>query len=115
MLSLNSDTLERLNAAVPASLASRRREALREYGRLDMPGPKEENWKYVALGFDLDNLAIPVAPGDSLPEGDFLAALTDRAGSAVMVDGKLTGVVNHSEAWFGSATEAWEAHPPSDL
>ena len=43
MLSLNSDTLERLNAAVPASLASRRREALREYGRLDMPGPKEEN------------------------------------------------------------------------
>ena len=115
MLSLNSDTLERLNAAVPASLASRRREALREYGRLDMPSPKEENWKYVTLGFDLDHMTIPAAPGDSLPEGDFLTALADRAGSAVMVDGRLTGVENQSEAWLGSALDAWEDYPPSDL
>ncbi len=115
MLSLDTDTLERFNAAVPASLASRRRAALREYRRLEMPSPKEENWKYVTLGFDLDEMRIPSVPGDPLPEENFLAALGNRAGSVVMVDGKLMGVENDSEAWLGSTVEAWETDPLPDL
>ncbi len=115
MLSLNTDTLERFNAAAPASLASLRREALREYHRLEMPTPKEENWKYVSLGFDLEEMRIPRTPGDPLPKGDFLAALGNRAGTAVMVDGRLVEVENDSEAWLGSTVEAWTADPPLDL
>ena len=57
------------------------------------------------LGFDLDDMSIPAAPGDTLGEDEFGAALADRAGSAVMVDGRLVGIENESGAWLGSTLE----------
>lgn len=106
MLSLNNETLEQFNAAAPAALISRRRKAFNEYRRLEMPSPKEENWKYVNLGFDLDEMSIPSFQGVPLPDDDFIKALADRAGSAHMVDGRLVEIENHSAAWLGSSLEA---------
>lgn len=106
MLSLDNRTLERLNSEAPSTLTSQRRRALEEYRRLGMPSSKEENWKYVELGFDLDEMGLPSGPGDPLPENEFVAALSNQAGSAVMVDGRLVEVDNDSEAWLGSAIEA---------
>ena len=106
VLSLDTKTLEHMNAAVPADLASQRQEALAEYRRLPMPSPKDENWKYVNLGFDLDEMGIPADPGDPLPDDEFVQALDNRAGSAMMVDGRLLRIDNQSEAWLGSTVEA---------
>jgi len=96
-------------------LASRRRRALEEYRRLEMPTPKEENWKYVNLGFDLDEMGLPTAPGDRLPDDGFAASLSNRAGSAFMVDGRLLVVDNDSEARLGSADEAGGSGSGMDL
>ena len=115
MLSLDKQTLERLNSGAPSAVASQRRKALEEYRRLEMPSPKEENWKYVNLGFDLNDMGLPGAAGDPLPEDEFVAALSNRAGSAVMVDGRLVGVDNNSEAWLGPAIEADATGPDLDL
>ncbi|MCE2526147.1 MAG: SufD family Fe-S cluster assembly protein [Actinomycetia bacterium] len=115
MLSLDNQTLERLNSEAPSALACKRRRALEEYRRLQMPSPKEENWKYVNLGFDLDEMGLPSAAGDPLPDDGFVAALSNRAGSAVMVDGRLVGVINESEAQLGPSMEAAEGGPFPDL
>ncbi len=115
MLSLDNQTLERFSAAVPVLLASQRRNALHAYRRLAMPSSKDENWKYVNLGFDLDEMSIPTVPGDPLSDDDFVAALGNRAGTAVMVDGWLMGIENDSQARFGSTVEVWATDPSPDL
>lgn len=115
LLSLDNQTTEQFNAAAPAALVSRRRTALEQYRRFEMPSPKEENWKYVTLGFDLDELSIPTESGDPLPDDSFVAALSNRAGSAVLVDGRSAGIENHSDAWLGSTLEAWRSGSLPDL
>ena len=67
------------------------------------------------LGFDLDDMSIPATPGDTLAEDEFGAALGSRAGSAVMVDGRLVGIENESVAWLGSTLEARGGGAPLDL
>jgi Fe-S cluster assembly protein SufD len=57
-----------------------------------MPTQKDEQWKYVDLSIDLAESSLPAGPGTPLPPGAFLTALTERAGSAVIVDGTVTEV-----------------------
>ena len=115
MPGLDQKTFDKFNAAMPASLASRRREAFEHYRRMGMPTSKDENWKYVDLAFDLDEMGLPGAVGEPLPEDAFLASLGDRAGEAVMVDGSVLGVRNRTEAWMGSWVEGWNGGPSSEL
>lgn len=100
---------------MPAVQASRRRAAFEHYRRLPMPTPKDENWKYVDLDFDLADMGLPDQVGEHLPKGPFLESLSDRAGAAVMVDGRLVSVHNDSSAWLGSAADAWNGKSPPDL
>jgi|FLYL01.1.fsa_nt_gi Fe-S cluster assembly protein SufD len=62
------------------------RHAYEIFEKLDTPGGSEEAWKYVEsdLSFDFD---LVDTPGDPLPEGRFLRALTADAGRATLVDG----------------------------
>jgi Fe-S cluster assembly protein SufD len=115
VLSLDQNTIEHLNAGAPVDLVSKRQEAVEHYRRLAMPTPKEENWKYVNLGFDLDDLGMPPDPGQTLEDDEFSRALSNRAGSAVLVDGRLQGIDNDSDAWFGSTLLACQSGSGPDL
>jgi Fe-S cluster assembly protein SufD len=54
-----------------------------------MPHPKNEQWKYVDLDFDLAGLALADG-GAALAPGAFLTALTDRSATVTIVDGAVT-------------------------
>ncbi len=115
MLGLDHQTFEQLNAEMPSARASQRRAAFERYQSLAMPSPKDENWKYVDLDFDLGQMGLPDQVGGHLPEGPFLERLSNSSGKAVLVDGRLVEVRNDSSAWLGSAAEAWNGAPPPDL
>lgn len=115
MMSLDKETLERFNAEAPSSLASGRRQAFHAYMDSAMPTSEQENWKYVSLDFDLNELRIPSAAGGPLAEDEFLAALGNRSATATVIDGRLTQMENHSEAWLGSTVAAWSANSLPDL
>ena len=115
MPGLDHQTFEQLTVGMPAARASRRRAAFEHYQRLAMPTAKDENWKYVTLDFDLNQMGLPNRVGEHLPKGPFLERLSNRAGTAVMVDGRLVGVRNDSNAWLGSAADAWNGQAPADL
>jgi Fe-S cluster assembly protein SufD len=87
---LESKPLTRAGAAEPDWVAARRAEAAERYGSLSMPTPREELWKYVDLGFAIDDFAAAEAPGAPLPMGDDGPSLTEMAGRATVVDGFTT-------------------------
>lgn len=107
MRSLTLDTLEQLIGSAPPALAERRRAAFEAYTGSSMPTPKLENWKYVDLDIDLDQLALPDGPGERMADDPFVLAVSDAAGRAVLVDGYLVSVDHDTPADFRSAVEAW--------
>ncbi len=115
MPGLDHKTFEKFNAAVPDPWASQRREAFEHYRRLRMPSAKEENWKYVNLDFDLDEMGLPSAVGDPLPEDAFLKNCAARAGSAVMVDGRVMEIRNETDAGLGSMVGGWNGESSPGL
>ena len=115
MLVLDHQTFEQLNASMSDAQASRRSAAFEHYQRHAMPSAQDENWKYVSLDFDLDQMGLPSQVGDPLPKGPFLERLNPRSGMAVIVDGRLTEIHNDCSAWLGSAAQAPNGALPPDL
>lgn len=115
MPGLNHQTLQKLNAGMPTALVSQRQAAFEQYRQLGMPTSKEENWKYVSLGFDLDEMGLPDAVGDPLPPNPFLESLSKRAGQAVLRDGRLVEIGNDTDATFGSMAQEWNGRSPAQL
>lgn len=115
MRSLSHDTLEQMLGDAPAGLAERRRAAFEVFADSAMPHSKLESWRYVELGLDLDDLALPEGPGAPLPPSPFVDAVADAAGRAVLVDGFLVDISHDTPADFRSAVDAWSERALPDL
>lgn len=66
MISLDTEALQRVSIGSPDWLGTARAEAFARYESLDMPSPKEEIWRYVDLGFSLDDYSMADEPGEGL-------------------------------------------------
>lgn len=104
MKTLDYEASAAAGATDPAWLAKRRAAALAFYEKLPMPSPTEEVWRYVDLDFSVDDFSIPDAPGAAGELGaGIAAALTDIAGSVLVVDGvAISTQPGSSGAVFGS-------------
>ena len=88
LLPLTRQTSERVAAGLPAGLRSRLDAGAEAFERLPMPDPKEEDWRYVDLGVDLDDFSLVDQPGSTLPTDEVIApVLGALSGRAMSVDG----------------------------
>ena len=68
-----------------------------------MPTSDEEEWRYVDLDFDLDDLGLADAPGRPLPDSVYSV---DAAGRASIVDGSITEIIGTDGISITPASEA---------
>ncbi|MFP5333528.1 MAG: Fe-S cluster assembly protein SufD [Acidimicrobiia bacterium] len=87
-LALDRATNEIRRQFAPSALAERMKASFDVFAATEMPHPKHEQWKYVDLDLDLDQVRL-ASDGQPLPPGDFLGALTDRAATVTIVDGEV--------------------------
>lgn len=88
MTTLDRTTFDDVAAGLSPGRSARMHAAFDIFAGLDMPSEKEEAWRYVSLDRDLRNLPLAGGGATPLPEGGFLRAVTDRDGTAVIVDGR---------------------------
>jgi len=93
LLPLNQQTFERVAASLPAWARPSADEGFAAFTSLAMPDSRQEEWRYVEVGVDLDGLLLPTAAGAPLPlDGSLAPALGELAGHAVNVDGRTASV-----------------------
>jgi Fe-S cluster assembly protein SufD len=84
---LDHDAHTRALGRLPAALTGRAQRGFADFERLPMPTPKDENWRYVEVDFDLAGSSVPGEPGDPL-RGDTVSSLADPvSGRARSIDG----------------------------
>lgn len=91
-LALDRATSQGLAEGLSAARVARMAKAYDTFEATPMPHPKDEKWKYLEVTLDLSTIPLAHAHGTPLPAGDFLTALTDRAGTAVIVDGTVSEI-----------------------
>ena len=85
---LDSDAHSRAVAALPETLIERARVGFAAFEALPSPLPKDEDWRYVDIPFDIADLSLATSPGLSPRPGDTAAsALVASLGGARIVDG----------------------------
>jgi Fe-S cluster assembly protein SufD len=90
VLPLNQQTSERVAAGLPAGIRPRLEEAAGLFETMPMPDPREEDWRYVDLEVDLNDLGIPDGSGEPMPDDDVIStAIGEPAGRATIVDGRV--------------------------
>lgn len=111
MLPLTQDTAARAATGLPEPVRARIEHGAALYEKMPMPDPREEDWRYVELGMDLDDAALPEAPGAPMPgEGVVAAALGEVAGRALSVDGFTVEASGDGlQALHDAGAAAWEA------
>ena len=77
---------------------ARRTAAFERFDAAAMPTQKNEQWKYVDLGFDLKEVPVATESGEQLAPGPFLGSIADREASVVIIDGTVTELSTGSEA-----------------
>lgn len=93
LLPLTEQTFDRVAAALPEWARPSAATGYEAFTSLSMPDPRQEEWRYVEVGVDLDSLGLAEAPGTPLPPDTAIAAVLGRlAGSAVCVDGHTVAV-----------------------
>lgn len=93
MAAFDLATIEKISAALPGWRGQQMRDAFEVFESLDQPSGAEEEWRYVELGFKLDDLQPSIEPGESMAAGPFLqASRAESAGSALVVDGWVTDI-----------------------
>ena len=113
MKTLDSQTSAAVGSSDPAWLAARRSSALEYYEKLAMPSPTEELWRYVDLDFAMSDFSLAASPGrpDEIGVG-IAAALSETAGSLLLVDGHVVEVESGStRAVFGAIGTLLREHP----
>ena len=90
MRPLTADTVDARSDAPAPWLTDFRARGLEAFQQLPMPTSDEEEWRYVDLDFDLDDLGLADAPGDPLPDSVYEV---DAIGRARIVDGTVTDIV----------------------
>jgi Fe-S cluster assembly protein SufD len=69
-------------------LRARLEAGITTFEQTPMPDPKEEDWRYVELGIDLDDFTLADQPGAALSDDETtLPVLGQTAGRALLVDG----------------------------
>ncbi|MBT8246495.1 MAG: Fe-S cluster assembly protein SufD [Acidimicrobiia bacterium] len=120
MRPLISDTVDARAAAPAPWLSDLRVRGLEAFQQLPMPTSDEEEWRYVDLDFDLDDLGLADEPGESLPDSVYAV---DGVGSAQIIDGSIThitaadgiSILPASEADVAALTGAAASALPVDL
>ena len=120
MRPLISDTVDARAAAPAPWLSDLRARGLEAFQQLPMPTSDEEEWRYVDLDFDLDDLGLADEPGESLPDSVYAV---DGVGSAQIIDGSIThiaaadgiSILPASEADVAALTGAAASALPVDL
>lgn len=111
MLPLDSGTVERLGAGSPDWVSEKRAEGFELFGKLDMPDPRQEEWRYVDLDFDVADFAVPEGPGTAIAgDAGFDHALPEVAGRASLVDGHCVAIAGDTAATFVSIRQAVSDH-----
>lgn len=123
MLALDQEAHEWALGSTPPVLAGRAARGFEGFETVEMPNPKDEDWRYVDLTLDLADFGLPQGPGPALPPSPLTAPLLEAAGGrAVIVDGftvdASTGGDGVSVEALGAASdgvlEAFEFHAPED-
>ncbi len=91
MRPLTAETVDARSDAPAPWLADLRARGLEAFQQLAMPTSDQEEWRYIDLDFDLDELGLADGPGDPLPESAYAVA---AIGSAQIVDGFVTDIVD---------------------
>lgn len=73
------------------------------FSSLDEPTGAEEDWRYVDYDLPFSDLALAGDPATPMPPGDFIRALDEVSGRAVIVDGTVT---HHEADGLGVASMA---------
>ena len=103
MRPLTADTVDARSAAPASWLTDLRVRGLEAFQRLPMPTSDEEEWRYVDLDFDLDDLGLADAPGEPLPDSVYSVEATGRAS---IVDGSITEIISADGLSISPASEA---------
>ena len=111
MLPLDKGTVDRLAAGSPDWVSGKRAEGFELFQQLSMPDPRQEEWRYVDIDFDLADFGLPPEPGEAigLDEG-FDRVFGDVAGTATVVDGHCVAVESAGRATFVSSRQADADH-----
>ena len=97
MSAFDSDAITVAGADDAGWRAEQRSRAAASYDDAGMPDSAEEIWRYIELGFELDDYSPALSPGEPLGD-DPLDGVTDNVVAARLVDGH----------WFGEDHEAGE-------
>jgi Fe-S cluster assembly protein SufD len=93
VLPLTRQTSERVTASLPDWARDRAAAGLELFAAMPMPDPKEEDWRYVEIPVDLDDLHLAEEPGSPLPpDGHFTPVFGEAAGRALNVDGSTVAI-----------------------
>ena len=77
---------QRAGADDPSWLSARRKGALEEYGKQEMPSSREEPWRYLDLDFAFDDFSVADPGSEPLP-GDPLIGVGSITAATRIVDG----------------------------
>jgi Fe-S cluster assembly protein SufD len=115
VLPLTRQTSERVTAPLPDWARDRAAAGLELFAAMPMPDPTEEDWRYVEIPVDLDDLRLGEQPGDPLPaDGRFAALVEGAAGRALSVDGS-TVSIDSPDGALTSLVEAARLGGEADL
>ncbi len=92
MLPLNQETSDRAGSAWPTWARRGAADALETFTSTPMPDPTEEDWRYVEIPVDLDDLSLPSLAGDPMPEAAATIAGVEPVGRYLAVDGRTVSI-----------------------
>lgn len=98
-------TLDRMIEPMDSWAQEAKKTAFDRFEAASMPSPKAENWKYVDLDFDLKSVPVAVDPGMALDDGPFLAGITGREATIVIIDGRVVSTDTGSSATIESVAD----------
>ena len=105
--SAQHSTISPLDGVVPEWLASARRRGFEAWSSSSMPGPGDEEWKYVDIDFALDDFRPASHPSGMLGKGKYLQATDDESGRVTIVDGFVVSAES-DEVTLGGALDVPE-------
>ncbi len=126
MIPLDADALKRASAGEPGWLVDARSAAYEQFANLGAPSPKDELWKYVDLGFALEDFALPTAAGQASMtdvdvsvvdgvassagrevDGAEVSTLADALASGAASEAQLAGAIAAEQDQFSAAAMAF--------
>lgn len=87
MTAFDQTALTRITSALPEWRQKGMNSAFEDFRSMEEPTGAEEDWRYVDLGVTFSELSPVDGPGQVLPSGPFVSALSDLSGRVVIVDG----------------------------